>query len=180
MELKEAIRVDALILAAARLPELVITHADSEAQVATDEVRWKTVETFRTFPAGNNDGIFSSPEPGRISDSAAVVKSILSGRRLTRAIDQYFNAEQLAPIENFIGETDDILDVEAVHTVDLSERKRPAAADVDGDSKTAWIFPEAFPGLDEEDAQAEAERCLQCGLICYQRSVVKEDSKENV
>jgi hypothetical protein len=135
---------------------------------------------FRTFPAGSNDGIFSSPEPGRISDSAAVVKSILSGRRLTRAIDQHFNDEQIGPIENLIGEADDILDVDTVHTVNACERQRPVASDVDGDSKTAWIFPEAFPGLAEEDAQMEAGRCLQCGLICYLKSPEKEYTRDDV
>jgi NADPH-dependent glutamate synthase beta subunit-like oxidoreductase/ferredoxin-like protein FixX len=180
MEVREVIRVDTLVIAAARLPELVVTHVDNDSTVSTDEVRWQTIEMFRTFPAGSNDGIFSSPEPGRISDSAAVVKSILSGRRLTRAIDQHFNDEQIGPIENLIGEADDILDVDTVHTVNACERQRPVASDVDGDSKTAWIFPEAFPGLAEEDAQMEAGRCLQCGLICYLKSPEKEYTQDDV
>ena len=180
MEIREIIKIDTLIIAAARLPELVITHAENNSTISTDTVRWQTIETFRTFPAGSNAGIFSSPEPGRISDSAAVVKSILSGRRLTRAIDQHFNDEQITPIENLIGAADEILDVAAVHSVNACERRRPAASDVDGDTKTAWIFPRAFPGLAEEDAQMEAGRCLQCGLICYQKSARKENSREDV
>jgi hypothetical protein len=43
--------------------------------------------------------------------------------------------------------------------------------DVEGNSKTAWIFPKTFPGLDEEAARTEAERCLQCGLICYKKTM---------
>ena len=46
----------------------------------------------------------------------------------------------------------------------------PAVTDVEGVSKITWIFPKEFPGLDEAAARLEAERCLQCGLICYRKT----------
>ena len=66
-------------------------------------------------------------------------------------------------------EASDVLDVTEVHCVLPSERERPPISDVVGVSETAWIFPREFPGLDEEAAIKEAERCLQCGLICYKK-----------
>ena len=119
-------------------------------------------------PTGSPSGIFTAPEPGRISDSAAVVKSILSGRRLARAVHEHFTEGLIEPIESLACETEDILDVTEVQGVDPLERQRPDALDVEGNSKTAWIFPKEFPGLNEQTALQEAQRCLRCGLICYE------------
>lgn len=177
---REIIEVDTLIVSAGRLPEMVFVPADEKPESETEEIKWQTIETFRTFPQGGDNGIFSSPEPGRISDSSAVVKSILSGRRLARAIHQHFTDELITPIRNLTCEEEYVLDVLEVHDVVSSERQRPPVSDVEGDSKTAWIFPEEFPGLDEPAARKEAERCLKCGLICYMKSQVKESEKNNV
>jgi len=179
--LKEPLRsimdVDTLVISAGRLPELVFVHANGKPENATDEIKWQTIETFRTFPKKLGDGAFCSPEPGRISDSAAVVKSILSGRRLARAVHQYFDDELITPIKNLTCEADDVLDVTEVHDVSMTERQRPAVLDVEGRGKMAWIFPKELPGLDEKSARREAERCLQCGLICYKKSEIIESEK---
>lgn len=175
----EFIEVDTLILSAGRLPELVFVNGNSQPESSTDINRWHTIETFRTFPNGNEEGIFSSPEPGRISDSSAVVKSILSGRRLARALHQHFSDEVITPIENLAIEADDILDVAEVHNVSSSVRQSPPLLDVEGDSKSAWIFPKVLPGLDEPAAMREVDRCLQCGLICYKKLEKTEVVSEN-
>lgn len=165
----EFIDVGMLILSAGRLPELVFVNSNHRPDSSMDAIRWHTMETFHTFPEGRHKGIFSSPEPGRISDSAAVVKSILSGRRLARAIHQNFTDDAIVPIENLTIEADDILDVPEVHNVAASVRQQPPLLDVEGDSKSAWIFPKELPGLDGQSARCEADRCLQCGLICYRK-----------
>jgi formate dehydrogenase beta subunit len=176
----EFIDVDTLILSAGRLPELVFVNCSHQPGSSTDKIRWHTIETFHTFPEAARKGLFSSPEPGRISDSAAVVKSILSGRRLARAVHQYFTDEIITPVENLTIESDNILDVAQVHNVDSSVRQSPPILDVEGDSKSAWIFPQLFPGLDKLGATREANRCLQCGLICYKKIEEKESARENV
>ena len=168
--LRTIIDVDTLVISAGRLPELVFVHANGKPENATDEIQWQTIETFRTFPNKFGGDAFSSPEPERISDSAAVVKSILSGRRLARAVHQYFDDELITPIENLTWEAEYVLDVTEVHDVFLVKRQCPPVLDVEGDSKTAWIFLKKLPGLDETSARVEAERCLQCGLICYKKS----------
>ncbi|MBW1803149.1 MAG: FAD-dependent oxidoreductase [Deltaproteobacteria bacterium] len=171
--------VDTIIVSAARLPELVFVHADGKPEPPAAEVRWQTIETFHTFPNGRENGIFASPEPGRISDASAVVKSILSGRRLARAVHQHFTDGLITPIENLTCEADYILNITEVHNVSSSERQQPSLLDVEGNSKTAWIFPKEFPGLDESGARQEAKRCLQCGLICYEKTGVKESEKKD-
>jgi len=162
------IRADTLILPAGRLPEFVFIRSEDEMEPEEGEIAWKTIETFRTFPDGSH-GICTPPEPGRISDSSAVVKSLLSGRRLTRAIHSYLSGGTVASAENLACEADDILNVTEIHDVSPSERERPDIQDVEGDSKRAWIFPSEYPGLNEASARKEAERCLKCGLICYRK-----------
>jgi len=177
---QEIMEADTIIVSAGRLPEMVFVPVEEETESKPEEIKWQTIETFRTFPQGGDKGIFSSPEPGRISDSSAVVKSILSGRRLVRGIHQHFTDELITPIRNLTCEKEYVLDVTEVHDVVSSERQIPVVSDVEGDSKTAWIFPEEFPGLDEQAARKEAERCLKCGLICYMKSQVKESERNNV
>jgi NADPH-dependent glutamate synthase beta subunit-like oxidoreductase len=167
-EEKETIRADTLIVPAGRLPEFIFVRSAEEPEPEEEEIAWETIETFRTFP-GEEYGICTPPEPGRISDSSAVVKSLLSGRRLTRAIHRYFTDGSITPVENLVCEADAILNVTEIHHVTPSGRERPDILDVEGDSKRAWIFPGQYPGLSEASAKKEAERCLKCGLICYRK-----------
>ncbi|UCB47805.1 MAG: FAD-dependent oxidoreductase, partial [Deltaproteobacteria bacterium] len=175
--LRTIIDVDTLVISAGRLPELVFVHANGRPENATDEIQWQTIETFRTFPKKFGGNAFSSPEPGRISDSAAVVKSILSGRRLARAVHQHFDDELITPLKNLTCEADYVLDVTEVYDVALAERQCPPVSDVEGRGKAAWIFPMQLPGLDETSARLEAERCLRCGLICYRKSGTTESEE---
>jgi NADPH-dependent glutamate synthase beta subunit-like oxidoreductase len=170
MSQAQSIPADVLVLAAGRLPELTFFRLDEDEESTDSGLKWKTVETFKAFPESAGYGILSSPEPGRISDSSAVVKSILSGRRLARAIHQYFDNDEIVPIENLACETDKIISITEVQNVQSVERQRQAFIDVEGNSKTAWLYPKEFPGLEEVAARREADRCLQCGLICYKKS----------
>jgi hypothetical protein len=83
----------------------------------------------------------------------------------------------ITPLENLTCEADDVLDVTEVHDVSLAERQCPLVLDVEGDVETAWIFPEALPGLEETSARIEAQRCLQCGLICYKKTGIIESEE---
>ncbi|MEJ2586287.1 MAG: (Fe-S)-binding protein [Deltaproteobacteria bacterium] len=162
--------VDTLVFPGARLPELVFVLDEGEETSDADITKWRTLETFHTFPKTDQNGVFSAPEPGRLSDSSAVVKSILSGRRLCRAIHSHFAEGQVPSTDDLVCEADWVLDVSEVHSVKPVERERPPALDVEGDSESAWIFPKPWPGLDEAGAKKEASRCLSCGLICYKKS----------
>ncbi len=178
----ETLAVNTLIAAEGRIPELVIAPIRlevEEGEVSDGETfgdefvalgampTWRTVPTFQTLPSRNGHGIFTPPEPGRISDASAVVKAIVSGRRLVRGIHQHLSGSGVEPIDNLALEADEILNIDEVHDVipaprqgeDLSVREPSTAAD--------WIAASELPGLTETEAKQEAERCLQCGLICY-------------
>ncbi len=170
---QEILEVNTMILAGARFPELVFVPADAGTEGPAGEMTWQTLETFRTFPGAKGLGLFTPPEPGRTSDSAAVVKSILSGRRLTRGLHQHFTDGAITPVEHLVCEADYILTLEGVPQIVPSQREGSHGRDTEGDTKTAWILPEERPGLDEAAARREAERCLQCGLICYKKTAIE-------
>ncbi|MBW2283704.1 MAG: FAD-dependent oxidoreductase [Deltaproteobacteria bacterium] len=167
---------DTLIASAARFPELVFVKAEAEAEDADPEgeVKWQTVETFRTFQGSAETGIFAPPEPGRVSDASAVVKAILSGRRLARAVHQHFSDGLITPVADLACVAEHIPDVTHIHDVPPAERARPEVLDVEGDAKRSWVSPDILPGLDEAAVRREADRCLQCGLICYRKTGKKE------
>lgn len=191
---RERAEVDTLVLAAGRLPELAFARelpaevdapeaeaaagrapAEEESPAAdTWNGAWQTVESFRTLPEDSPGGIFTPPEPGRISDSEAVVKSILSGRRIVRGIQQFYAGEPIAPPAHLTAEANEVLDVEEIPGVLQSHREQVALPHPEAGTENDWTATEEVPGLTEEAARRESERCLACGLICYQKSEQRE------
>ncbi len=169
----ETIEVDTIIVASGRLPELVFTSVANEDQSDSDQkaCSWQTVDIFRTLPRGGDNGVFSAPEKGRVSDSSAVVKSIMSGRRIVRGIQMCFSGEPITPVAHLAEETSDILNVTRVEHVDVSLRQRAPIRVAEAGSENNWGDAQAIPGLDEPASRLEAERCLACGLICYKKAM---------
>lgn len=173
--------VDMLIVAAGRIPELVIVPTrtvDEEGQETIEtfsglasQPTWRTVETYKTFPRGGTLGLFSPPEPGRVSDASAVVKAILSGRRVVRGLHQHLSGEEILGIANLAAEADEILNVSDIDGVPTVPRNEPSGEMREPGTGLDWLASEELSGLDDETARKEAERCLQCGLICYKRAM---------
>ena len=113
----------------------------------------------------------TSPEPGRISDSEAVVKSILSGRRLARAIHQHYNGEGIIPLSNLAVEAEKVLNVYEISGVNPAQRETALKPTPEAGTENDWCTMEEIPGLSEAAARKEANRCLSCGLICYRNAV---------
>lgn len=178
----ETLAVDTLIAAEGRIPELVIAPIKleveegetSDAEIFASEFAalgsqptWRSVPTFLTLPSRNGHGIFTPPEPGRISDASAVVKAIVSGRRLVRGIHQHLGGSAVEPIDNLAIDADEILNIDAVHSVTAAPRQGEDPSIREPSTPDDWITANELPGLTEAEAKQEAERCLQCGLICY-------------
>jgi NADPH-dependent glutamate synthase beta subunit-like oxidoreductase len=168
---QEILKADLMIIPGGRFPEWVFVHANGKPETPSDELTWQTLDVFQTFPADTRrGGILGAPEPGRMSDSAAVVKAILSGRRLARAVNQYFGDGVILPIEHLALEAESIPDVTELQNITTSERVLPALAYAEDKAEGAAIQPQGSPpAIERSDAMKEAERCLQCGLICYRK-----------
>ena len=167
---QEILDADLVIIPGGRFPEWVFVHANGKPETPSNELKWQTLDVFQTFPRDVRKGIFSVPEPGRMSDSAAVVKAILSGRRLARAVNQYFGDGVILPIEHLALEAESILDVTELQNITTSERVLPALAYAEDKAEGGAIrLQESPPAIERSDAMKEAQRCLQCGLICYRK-----------
>jgi formate dehydrogenase (NADP+) beta subunit len=174
----EVIKLDYIILGAPRYPELVLSRmSNAEELTEAEEYFWQTVETYKTLPGGGDNGIFSTPEKGRLSDSTAVIKSIMSGRRVARGIQQFFEDGEICEVNNLAAEADEVLNTFDIENVESSERISPHSLPPESGTENNWIDSDEIPGPDEKKARAEAERCLECGLICYKK---KEPVTENV
>ncbi len=176
--------VDMLIVAMGRLPELVIapvvideedeekaTEMEEKISGFTTRPNWLTAEIFRTLSDEGGNGLFSSPEPARVSDAAAVVKAIRSGRRVVRGIHFYLTGKQIEEIPNLAADTNEILNVSSVEDVSVVPRQYPATVAPEPGTSGDWNNTEDTVGLNETESQKEAERCLRCGLICYTKAM---------
>ncbi len=175
--------VDTVIAAAGRIPELSFVKVRTADDIAEDEDLepevfeglsthpvWRTAPLYRTFPAAQRDGLFSSPEAGRTSDASAVVRAILSGRRIVRGVHQHLTGLPITPVKHLALEADEILNVTEIAGVSPRPRQHPAAAPPEPSTSADWTAEGEITGLIETEARKEAERCLQCGLICYEKA----------
>jgi len=181
----EMLNADSLILALGRIPELVFCPVltPERAAAAEEDVEaeqypeletpptWKTADAFRALPASGAAGLFASPEPGRTSDASAVVRAILSGRRMVRAVHLHLTGHALEPIALLAAEATEVLNVSEIFGVTATPRHWPAEHDREPSTEMDWTAATELSGLSDADARAEGQRCLQCGLICYQKAM---------
>lgn len=161
------IEADTLIAAVAQAPESSFLKPDHGLEIApwgTFKVNPQTLET-------NRPGIFAGGDAAR--GPGELIEAIADGRRAALSIDRYLRDEPLIderdldplsiarPTDRELAETIERDDVNAEHrevmsTAPAKERIRD--------------FREVRLGLTEEQAIAEAQRCLRCGICseCYQ------------
>jgi NADPH-dependent glutamate synthase beta subunit-like oxidoreductase len=158
-----------LFLAAGRFPELIFVKNDPEIQTEaaeslTGSVRWRAVPPYKNPAYAGEQGLLS---PGDVlTDFSAAIRAIGAGRRAAASIHQLMYGISLELPEHVLTPDDVILDVDHVEQVGKTRRQiMPLCS-----SRERGRCDELELGYDEEKAQREAARCLQCGLICYERS----------
>ncbi len=154
------IQVDSILIGAGRFPELMYVLKDKE------NLGWETISPYAGPKAENQIGIFRPGEA--ISDYKAAVEAIGAGRRMAASLHKYFRGIPVEPPRNMIRKDTYVLNVEEVTGVRPSPRKRVLQRSQDELIKDPSL--EISLGYTEAEAQEEARRCLQCGLICYNRS----------
>ena len=100
----------------------------------------------------------------------AVVRSVLSGRRLARAISQHY-ADGVAPLSRLAVEADSVLNIHEVEGIEAIPRRNAPLPTAEAGTTNDWRTDVEIPGLNESAAREEADRCLRCGLICYKKAV---------
>jgi len=176
---KRVVACQNLLLAAGRLPELIFHYLRSPAEAETgaveDEVvkdagdkRWEGVPPYKQPLFMGHEGIFSVADT--LSDYNAAIKAIGAGRRGAASLHQVLYGIDPSLNENVITAQGHIQDVDGLEAVCGVQREiMPLSSSLE-----LARGAEVEAGFTEEAARQEAARCLQCGLICYNRTAQSE------
>lgn len=115
-------------------------------------------DTFMT----SMEGVFAGGDCGNDKISIAI-EAIADAKKATAVIDAYLNGESVKYVRPYVVERDDINE----QTFEDRERLcRPTMEQLEADERKD-NFTEVVFGYDEEQAIADASRCLECGCHDY-------------
>jgi NADPH-dependent glutamate synthase beta subunit-like oxidoreductase/Na+-translocating ferredoxin:NAD+ oxidoreductase RNF subunit RnfB len=178
LESNAATTVDAqnLFIAAGRFPEMIFTQtpADTAAAVPEDAAedavspaagpfRWTGTAVYKKPAFKDEVGIFSQGDA--ITDYSAAIRAIGAGRRAAASIHRLIYDIPLTLDDNVLTPESMIQDVDHVESVTSVPREIMPIAGPRELAQTGVLEK----GFSETMAIKEANRCLQCGLICYDR-----------
>jgi formate dehydrogenase beta subunit len=129
--------------------------------------RWNTIEVINGATGETNrEGVFAGGDA--VTGASIAVEAIGAGRKAARSIHQYITGQPIKAPEPPITKDTELLDVTELILVPESKRHQMPELTVD---QRKGSFDEVELGLTEEQAKAEAERCLRCGLLCYRKGI---------
>ncbi len=162
---EEIIEVDNVIAAIGQFPALDFLDQD-EAARDLERTRWNSIQTDPQTMACNIPGVFAAGDG--VLGAATVVEAIGTGRRAARSIHLYLSGEDFSAPDNWVTDRSQVLTRQDIPgAMPAGPRVKMPELEV---SQRALNFDEVELGLEEEAAVAEAQRCLQCGLLCYRRA----------
>lgn len=170
----ETLPVDTIVIGAGRWPELIYVPAQPpgeedenipETEKAADELRWKTLLPYPSPFAVEDIGLF---RPGEAAgDHTAVISAIGAGRRGADSLHRFLSGQPVEAPSNMIRKITSVLNVQELESVDKLPRQKMPEQRLEERLNNPQA--EIATGFSEEQALTEAQRCLQCGLICYRR-----------
>ncbi|MFP4226583.1 MAG: FAD-dependent oxidoreductase, partial [Desulfobacterales bacterium] len=170
------INAETLILESGRLPELIFTvpqpETEGETPAETPEAEAETAGPLKWIgipptknPIDGKRSIGLLSRADAVTDFSAAIRAIAAGRRAAAAIHKRMYGIELDLPAHVIS-CDTML-----QTVSrLDEEISPAARQIMPMCRVADVpayCREIEKGFTEEMAREEANRCLQCGVICY-------------
>jgi formate dehydrogenase beta subunit len=164
-----------LIIAAGRFPELIFVKQkpmeDETDQPSDRPIKWEAIPPYKPPALKDEVGFFS---PGDVlADYSAAIKAIGAGRRAAASLQQIMYGIGPSLTEMVITPDSILQDVDHVEEVSASQRLiMPICS-----GKQLAACGEIERGFTAEMARAEASRCLQCGLICYEHTAVPAQGK---
>ena len=183
---KSLINANTLILSSGRFPELIFTavnvpEVDPEASEEAvtvrldDEVQWQGVEKYKE-PADNQElGLLSDAD--ELSGYSAAVVAINAGRRAAASLQSVmYGIPVLNGKYNPVTRKSLLQGITRVEGVQIMPRNIMPV----NDAETRAVKTELAAGYTPEMALAEAQRCLKCGLLCYERTQAAEAEEADV
>ena len=150
----EEIALDSVIMAIGQ--KLV---AEDVSEIKLND--WGNIEADEDCFATNLDGVFAIGDATN-KGAGIAIEAIGEADRCVKAVDAYLNGESFETRVPYISKRNE-------ETIDYSDReknsrKRPKVLDADYRKNN---FDEVCLGYTEDEAKAEAERCLECGCREY-------------
>jgi NADPH-dependent glutamate synthase beta subunit-like oxidoreductase len=175
---KHVIDTDTLIIGSGRFPELVFIPAGSDVQENETgekdeplEVKaaeagmpliWEGVELQKKPDANREYGLLS--EQDAISEYSSAVAAINGGRQAAAAMHHLMYGLEFQNPVNMITKISVLQDVKLLNHVPPSPRNL-----LDIETSSDKRKDRFSTGFSLETAKEEANRCLQCGLVCYEK-----------
>jgi len=166
---KTTLAAQNLIIATGRFPELIFVESKPEesevGEPADRSLRWEATPPYKQPAFKNEIGLFA--EGDVLADYSAAIKAIGAGRRAAASLQQMMYGIDPSLTEHVITPQSLVQNVDHVESVAACQRQiMPLCSD-----RELFACGEIEKGLNQDLARAEASRCLQCGLICYESSV---------
>ncbi|NNL43759.1 MAG: FAD-dependent oxidoreductase [Desulfobacterales bacterium] len=170
----ENLPVNTLLISAGRFPEFICSKIRSQESDEEDEdtsdapdtgpLRWEAIETVKK-PA-NKDQLGLLAQGDDLTDYTAAIKAIAAGRRAAAAIHHVLYGNPIEHQPNVVTPQTWLQNVDHVHHVTPTARQIMPL----GGLREMAMGEDFEKGFSKEMADQEANRCLQCGLICYQKA----------
>lgn len=166
--IKQVMDADTLIIGSGRFPELVFVpqrknEEEEEAIETSGPMAWEGVELQKKPDSNRELGLLSDQDV--ISEYSSAVASINGGRKAAAAIHNLMYGIQFQEPSKFISEHSLLQDVSVLNHVDVLPRNIMEIRDIH-----KGVADQFSTGFSMEEARAEADRCLRCGLVCYEKS----------
>ena len=170
-----------MLISAGRYPELIFasnqTESEEGEEVEADKpqgpIQWVGVERYKSPTGTPTSGLLSDSDT--LSDFSAAIKAIGAGRRGAASMHQLmYDIDPATQPVHVLTPSSTIQNVDEVERVASSARNIMPLSSPQGIAAGA----ELEQGFGEEAALAEAQRCLQCGLICYEHADILPEVKE--
>ncbi|CAN2041088.1 Na+-translocating ferredoxin:NAD+ oxidoreductase subunit B [Candidatus Magnetomoraceae bacterium gMMP-15] len=170
---KTIIPANSIFFSAGRFPELIFIKQESESDEEVSEetqetqegpVLWQGIPPYKKPEYKDETGLFAKGDV--LTDYSAAIKAIAAGRRGAATMHKLIYGIDIELPEKVLTPDSDIQDVDHLEGVKVTPREiMPLST-----PEELAVKPELEKGFTGPMAQAEASRCLQCGLICYQKS----------
>ena len=172
-----------LIFATGRFPELVFTRPKPEGEETEEfeaaasppdsSLHWEGIQPYKQPAFKDEVGLFA--EGDVLADYSAAIKAIGAGRRAAASLHQIMHGLSPKLSEHVITPQSTLQNVYHVEKVQASQRQiMPVCS-----GKELALCGEIERGFSADMAKEEADRCLQCGLICYAHTQTAQiDEKE--
>jgi len=169
---EEVIPATDVFAAIGQSPDLTCLD-DDESGKRIERTRWNSIVAAEGSMQTDLKKVFSGGDCWR--GAATAVEAIRDGRFAARGIHRLITGEEPAVPGNWLPKPPKLSGVEAGFQTPPDPDERVRMPDLTVDERRL-NFREVDLGLTEEKALEEAERCLQCGLVCYRGHRQREAS----